>query len=274
MIPQRIRLKGFLCYKDEQEINFDSNATLWMLSGLNGSGKSSIFDAVTYALFGHHRGGSQHAVELINKDGDGLAVEFDFRLDERVYRVRRTLRRKVRGAPSPTQQIYRYEPGGEHDWVAVEGTNYSSEFQNWIRDKIGLTYDTFTSSVLLLQGKADKLLDSKPEGRRAVLASIVDLERYKCLHEKADAKRKELKGKLEGLSDRLAALPEVKAEEVAAAEESIRTAETSREQARAEVERLREMERQARAWMELQSKLAAARQRWQRRTVARGRRRH
>ena len=48
MIPQRVELKGFLCYKEEQEIGFDGNATLWMLSGLNGSGKSAIFDAVTY----------------------------------------------------------------------------------------------------------------------------------------------------------------------------------------------------------------------------------
>ena len=47
MIPQRVKLRGFLCYKDEQEVSFDSHATLWMLSGLNGSGKSSIFEAVT-----------------------------------------------------------------------------------------------------------------------------------------------------------------------------------------------------------------------------------
>ena len=59
MIPLRVKLKGFLCYKEEQEISFDGNASLWMLSGLNGSGKSSIFDAVTYALFGHHRGGAK-----------------------------------------------------------------------------------------------------------------------------------------------------------------------------------------------------------------------
>jgi exonuclease SbcC len=265
MIPQRIQLKGFLCYKDEQEVSFDSNATLWMLSGLNGSGKSSIFDAVTYALFGHHRGGSQHAVELINKDSDGLAVEFDYRLDEHIYRIRRTLRRTARGTPTATQQIYRYEAGdSKKTWVAVEGTNYKREFENWIGDKIGLTYETFTSSVLLLQGKADKLLDSKPEGRRAVLASIVDLERYEKLHEKADAKRKELKGKLEGLSDRLVATPEVKAEQVTQVEENIRAAEAARTQAGEEVDRWRETELQARGWMDLQSKLATARQRWRR----------
>src|SRR5579875_3216849 len=127
MIPLRISLEGFLCYKDKQEITFDSNATLWMLSGLNGSGKSSIFDAVTYALFGHHRGGSQHAVELINKDSDGLTVEFDFQLENQLYQVRRTLRRKAKGSPASTQQIYRYEPGGKNKWVAIEGTNYKKD---------------------------------------------------------------------------------------------------------------------------------------------------
>ncbi len=265
MIPQRIQLKGFLCYKDEQEVSFDSNATLWMLSGLNGSGKSSIFDAVTYALFGHHRGGSQHAIELINKDSDGLAVEFDFRRDNDVHRIRRTLRRTARGAPTATQQIYRYDPSAsKNPWVAVEGTNYKREFDNWIGDKIGLTYETFTSSVLLLQGKADKLLDSKPEGRRAVLASIVDLERYERLHGLADEKRKALRSKMESLSDRLAATPAVKPEQVMEAEENIRQAEEIRIHAGEEVDRLRELEHQAKGWMELQGRLTTARQRWER----------
>ncbi len=115
----------------------------------------------------------------------------------------------------------------------------------------------------MLQGKADKLLDSKPEGRRKVLASIVDLERYENLHERADAKRKELKGKLESLSDRLGATPEVKAEELAAAEANIGTAEEARTQAGAEVERLRERELQAREWVALQGKLSSARDCWQ-----------
>jgi exonuclease SbcC len=265
MIPQRIQLKGFLCYKDEQEVSFDSNATLWMLSGLNGSGKSSIFDAVTYALFGHHRGGSQHAVELINKDSDGLTVEFEFKLDEHLHRIRRTLRRTAKGSPTSSQQIYRYEAAnGKNPWVAVEGTNYKAEFQKWIDDKIGLTYDTFTSSVLLLQGKADKLLGSRPEDRRAVLASIVDLDRYERLHTLADDERKRLKGRLDSLSDRLAATPEVKAEQVAEAEEAIRAASEARQQAVAEVERLHETKLRAGEWMSLQGKLAEARQRWQR----------
>jgi exonuclease SbcC len=264
VIPQRIKLRGFLCYKDEQEIEFDGNATLWMLSGLNGSGKSSIFDAVTYALFGHHRGGGTHAHELINKDSDSLAVEFDFLLEGHSYRVKRTLRRDTKGGARGTQQIFRFEPGvnSHGKWMPLEDKNQKREFDAWVGEKIGLTYETFTSSVLLLQGKAEKLLDSKPEGRRAVLASIVDIERYERLHARADDQRKAIRGKAEALGDRLKALPEVSPEEVAAAEERIAAAEEERRLARAEVERLQGLEYQAKGWADLQVRLGSARERW------------
>src|SRR5262245_3018162 len=109
MIPQRVHLKGFLCYKEEQEVSFDG-ASLWMLAGLNGSGKSTVFDAVTYALFGHHRGGSQDAHELINKDSDRAAVAFDFSLDGERYQAQRTIQRTKQGKSRATQQIFRLGP--------------------------------------------------------------------------------------------------------------------------------------------------------------------
>src|SRR3954451_15187863 len=114
MIPQRVKLSGFLSYKDEQEIRFDGSQ-LWMLSGTNGSGKSSIFDAVTYALFGHHRGGRLEAAELINKESNTLAVEFDFTLDGQLYRVKRTVRRRRASGTAGTQQLLKFVPGnGPH----------------------------------------------------------------------------------------------------------------------------------------------------------------
>src|SRR5262245_13339358 len=103
MIPQRVLLRGFLCYTEEQEVCFDGSS-LWLLAGLNGSGKSAVFDAITYALFGSHRAGTLHAQELINKDSDDLMVEFHFTLGGNLYRIRRTLRRSGR----PTQQIYQH----------------------------------------------------------------------------------------------------------------------------------------------------------------------
>ncbi len=73
MIPVRIQLAGFLCYRELQEACFEDR-TLWMLAGPNGSGKSAIFDAMTFALFGQHRGGKQNARGLIHHECDRLAI--------------------------------------------------------------------------------------------------------------------------------------------------------------------------------------------------------
>ena len=175
--------RGFLCYKDEQTVDFSGSPTLWMLSGLNGSGKSAIFDALTFALFGHHRGGGQHNVELINKDSDGLSVEFDFGLDGATYRGSpHPEARNNRGGAWGTQQLLPLRCCAG-DVIPIEGTNYAAQFKDWIHEHIGLDYRTFTSSVLLLQGQAEKLLDSSPEGRRKVLAGVVDLQRYEALYQ-------------------------------------------------------------------------------------------
>jgi DNA repair exonuclease SbcCD ATPase subunit len=266
MIPQRVKLKGFLCYKDEQAIDFEGNATLWMLSGLNGSGKSAIFDAVTYSLFGHHRGGGRDYHELINKDSDTLVVEFDFLLDNKRYRAKRTLKRDTKGGARGTQQMFRYDvtASGQGSWVPIAETGQKREFDQWVAENIGLSYDTFTSSVLLLQGKAEKLLDSKPEGRREVLASIVDLDRFERLHQKADDRRKGQESVLKALAGRLAALPQVAPLEVAEAKAQIAEAKAARAVAETERERLQNLLYEAQKYRDLQGRLLQARQRWER----------
>ena len=220
MIPRRISLRGFLCYRDEQEVEF-AGATLWMLGGPNGSGKSAIFDAVTYALFGYHRGGSQEAAELVNKDAEGFQVEFDFALDGELYRAKRTIRKTNRGGTTATQGIYREQSSAARPgkWEPIPDTNRKAEYDGWIREHLGLSYETFTSSVLLLQGRAEKLLDSKPKGRFEVLASIVDLERYQRLHAKVDDRRRELKANSEAIGHRLDAVAAVSDDELATADE-------------------------------------------------------
>ena len=266
MIPLRVSLRGFLSYRDEQEVRFDGSS-LWILSGLNGSGKSTVFDGVTYALFGQHRGGHQHAHELINADSDGAAIEFDFTQDGRPYRVRRTLKRKVGGGATGTQQILSWQPDEATDdtgrWVPIEGTGRRTEFEEWVRDHIGLNYETFTSSILLLQGKAEKLLDSTAKGRFEVLAGIVDLERYQRLHEKADGQRKVKRGQVEGLKKQLEVMPEVTELELVAVQNRIDEAEAVRQRAQAELERWQGLEFQARRWAELQVKRLGLHQRWQ-----------
>lgn len=257
MIPQRVKLSGFLSYKDEQEIRFDGSP-LWMLSGTNGSGKSSVFDAVTFALFGHHRGGSQSAAELINKETNTLAIEFDFTSEKQLYRIKRTVRRQKNDKIASTQQVLKLinsEIAGEA-WEAISGTEYKAKFDTWVKDKIGLDYETFTSSVLLLQGKSEKLLDSTPAGRAGVLARIVDLERYQKLHGKADDKRRALKSELEGIGNQLSGVKEVSEEEYAEVQAKIIEAEESRTRTQERIDSLVALELRARRWADTQSKLA------------------
>jgi exonuclease SbcC len=261
MIPQRIKMAGFLSYRDEQEIRFDGSP-LWMLSGTNGSGKSSVFDAVTFALFGYHRGGSQNLSELINKDSRELSVEFDFTCDQQRYRIQRTLKRQKNDKIQSTQQIFRYDStqSATDPWQAIPDTHSKKEFDRWIKDHIGLDYETFTSSVLLLQGKSEKLLDSTPAGRASVLSRIVDLERYQKLHAKADERRKELKGQLDVISNQLEAIPEVSDEEFAQVQARIATTQAAYDQAVQKVDNLLALQQRAQRWTETSKRLADKRQ--------------
>src|SRR5262249_16867288 len=149
------------------------------------------------------------AHELINKDSERANVTFDFSLDGERYRVYRTLQRTKQGKSKGTQQIYHWS--ALDSWAPLEDTSYKANFDEWIKQNIGLNYETFTSSVLLLQGNAEKLLGAKPRDRFEVLAGIVDLGRYQGLHRRADEQRKELEASVKTLAHRLDALPEVSA---------------------------------------------------------------
>jgi exonuclease SbcC len=259
MIPQQITLEGFLSYKACESIPFD-DAELWMLTGPNGSGKSTIFDAVTFAVFGQHRGGGSDAHELINKECDKACVEFEFSLGPERFVARRTVQRTKLGKAKGSQQLYRVSANGTQE--PVEGTHLKAGYEEWITHNIGLSYEVFTSSVLLLQGKAEKLLDAGPKGRFDVLAGIVDLERYERLHVLADEARKKLKNDFESLCDQLEALQVVTPLELAEASANIETAETEQQQARREVERLQTLGFQSQNWVALQGRVEVARQRY------------
>ena len=196
--------------------------------------------------------------DLINKESSTLSVEFDFTVEKQLYRIKRTVRRQKNDKVASTQQALR-RIDGEGEWEAVPDTNYKARFDAWVRDKIGLDYETFTSSVLLLQGKSEKLLDSTPAGRAGVLARIVDLERYQRLHVKADDKRKELKGQLEGIAHQLAAIREVSDAELERAQVRVTEVERTRAEVEKKIDGLLALETAARDCDAARRKLAAAR---------------
>jgi exonuclease SbcC len=261
MIPIRIALDGFLCYREKQELVFDESP-LWMLSGRNGVGKSAIFDALTYALFGQHRNGAQNAGELIHKDRDGFTVEFDFALGDQRYRARRTLRRTASGDCKPTQQLLRYGSAadGIGRWEPVPDTTKKIDFDRWVQQHIGLNYQTFTSSVLLMQGQAEKLIGATNRERFDVLKAIVDLERFERLHEKADQHRKACERKAEAAQCQLTVIPDVTGAMLAQAQQATAEAQARSQQATAEAHHLQTLEAQAAHWAKIQAQMAKHRQ--------------
>lgn len=90
MIPRRVELENFLSFGSPATvIHFADDEPLWVVSGPNGVGKSAIFDAITYALFGCHRGGRQEAEQLVRHGANSFQVVFEFGLRGEEYRVTR-----------------------------------------------------------------------------------------------------------------------------------------------------------------------------------------
>src|SRR5712691_8115676 len=93
MIPLSVRMTGWMRYRDEQVADLTSGRLI-AICGENGAGKSSIFDAILFALYGKHRLGKMHADQLISEDLDRLSVEFEFEAEGQRYLVRRSRGRK------------------------------------------------------------------------------------------------------------------------------------------------------------------------------------
>jgi len=89
MIPQQLRISGFLSYHDLVELDF-TKFDLACISGHNGAGKSSLLDAITWSLFGEARGKSSDVLNL-RQDVKAAEVALTFQHEENTYRVQRTL---------------------------------------------------------------------------------------------------------------------------------------------------------------------------------------
>jgi exonuclease SbcC len=233
VIPDTVELTDFLSHRcaDGEPVVFDfDGAVLWSVSGDNGAGKSAIFDAITWTLFGEHRGGTQDARRLISHGAASAAAAFVFTLDGERYRVERSVRR--RGAARRSASRW---DAGTQAWQEIPETASASGFERWRDEALGMTYDAFTQSVLLLQGDSDRLIRAGSKDRFDILAQLVDLSSYKALEDRARERASEARGLKAALRKDLAGLAPVEEDErkAATAEVERLTAERSaREEAR------------------------------------------
>ncbi len=245
MVPMKITLTGFLSYRRAEKFDF-SERPLWMLSGDNGAGKSSLFDAITYVLFKKHRCGGQNAADLINRHCDGLKVVFEFQVGPDRYRAERTLERRG-GA---TRRIEKWDGA---QWLPIPEAASDRGFEDQITAIVGMDYNAFTSSALLCQGKVDRLLDVGPADRFRLLSQIVDLSRYEALHQRAKARQAQARIKAEGEESLLSQIPTAEAAEIAAAEQAAEEAEREEKRSLDSVTELAGIAPQSAQWEALQA---------------------
>lgn len=261
MVPQRLILKGFMSYREEQELSF-TGSPLLVLAGPNGAGKSTIFDAITYALYGKTRAERGDNAHLINHDSDRLLVRFDFLLDGVEYRVERTLNRTFnRGgqerAPRATRQVLRRGEGGEME--LVPDTTREEDHRRWLGRTLGIDYEAFTTAVLLQQGRAETLISADPALRREILSQLLGLSRFERVHEVADGERLRLERRRDDLEKELRQ-PEIPQEALASAEAAAQAAEAAAGRWEDEVQALTALRVHAlhfAAWSQRHGELAA-----------------
>ncbi len=207
MLPIRISVEGFMSYRDRTTFDFEG-ARLWMLSGANGAGKSTVFDALRWVLFGVHRAGKQKPEQLIHHEAAKLMVEVELDIGEEIYRLKRTLGRE--GARATWDVARRVGTA----WESVAGTSFSNEYNRWVKSHIGLTDEAFCASVYLSQGRADAILNADAEARYELLSQLVDLEAYERWHERADERRGEARAQMNEARKRWETAPAPAAEQM------------------------------------------------------------
>lgn len=184
MIPTLLKVSNFTSYTNPPDLDF-TKFKLAAISGLNGAGKSSLLDAITWCLWGTSRAGDS-ADPLVHTGEEQMQIEFSFELDSHTYTVKRL--RNKKGGGSTSLELW----SNSHN--LTEGTIKAT--QEKIINTLHLSFETFTNSAFLRQGHADEFTTKGPTDRKRILADILGLSHYDELEEKAKEKTKEIQTKL------------------------------------------------------------------------------
>jgi DNA repair protein SbcC/Rad50 len=196
--PLRLELQGFTSYRDYTEIDF-GDAEYLVLSGPTGSGKSTIIDAICFALYGSvPRYGHRGIVAPVITQGQLEAkVRLDFSVDGARYTAVRVVRRSRVGATTATTKEARLERGGE----VIAGT--ADELTEAVTEIVGLSFEHFTKCVVLPQGEFARFLHDKPADRQDMLVRLLNLGVYEVMRQMAHAEAVRARSERDVVAQRL-----------------------------------------------------------------------
>ncbi|MBY5161769.1 AAA family ATPase, partial [Salsipaludibacter albus] len=174
MRPTRLDLEGFASFRQPTSLDF-TDADLFVLSGPTGSGKSSIIDAMTFALYGVvARYGDKRLVAPVISNGRNEArVRLAFAVGDDHYTAVRVVRRTATGASTKEARLERWRGDDPDDAVVVAAT--ADELTEAVETVLGLGYEHFTTTVVLPQGAFQRFLHARASERQGLLVELLDL---------------------------------------------------------------------------------------------------
>ncbi|QIC47350.1 SMC family ATPase [Lysinibacillus sphaericus] len=204
MKPLKLTITAFGPYKNTEIIDFQQlgEHRLFAISGKTGAGKTTIFDAICYALYGAGSGEDRQDTALLRSgfadDDVYTAVELIFEMHGRVYQILRQpghIKGKNKTATGKKVELAEVREG-MLDYNIVE-KQQTLEVDKKIQEIIGLTKDQFSQIVMLPQGEFRKLLTSDSTNKEVILRKIFKTDRFGAMTKLLDAKRKEAESDLE-----------------------------------------------------------------------------
>ena len=193
MKPIRLELKEFGPYKNEI-IEWDRiiNEPIFLITGKTGSGKSTLFDAITYALYNKTTGGKDIA-SLRTKtalDKDKTQVNFDFELSGKKYRIERTLAYLKAGNKNLTSGKVALMQYTDEKLEVI--ASKEQEVKEKVEELIGLDDKQFCQIIILPQGKFKEFLLSKSSEKKETLRSLFNTYFYQKFVEQLQEQAKKL----------------------------------------------------------------------------------
>ena len=182
MRPIRLEMKGFASFRDRAIVDFE-DVDLFVLTGPTGAGKSSVIDAMIFALYGSiPRLDDRRAVApVISRGMLEARVRLDFAVGESRYTAVRVARAtRSGGATTPEARL--------EDDAGNTLASGPDELTAKVGEILGLSFDHFTKSVVLPQGDFAELLHERPGKRQKMLESLLGTELYGRLASRARAR--------------------------------------------------------------------------------------
>ena len=221
MIPLQLTIRGLYSYQKKQTIDFTklTESRLFGIFGPVGSGKSSILEAITFALYGKtdrlNLSGDNRNYNMMNLKSDDLLIDFQFETGkhQKAYRaIVKGRRNSKRFDEVRTLDRTAYQKDGDQ-WLPVEVTVLESA--------IGLSYENFKRTIIIPQGQFQEFLQLGNKDRTKMMKELFNLEKFELYSKVASVESKNNE-EIQNIKGQLHQLGEVEPERVAEYEEQMK----------------------------------------------------